>query len=195
MRILVRGGSIPAGHGVKRGYVRILEESLAGAGVEIINRSGFRETTFDGVRTFREDIDILRPDILLLHFGVDDAFQSVYRSEFQENTVQIIRLARERFDPVVVLVTGQTFDDPYDMEAVSIYYTSLRIVAGDLGCELVPVHHHWAGYLRENSLRSADLVLSDSRYPNERGHEVIAGAIIPKLRRILDRETGRIQIP
>jgi lysophospholipase L1-like esterase len=195
VRILVRGGSTPAGHGVTRGYVRIMEEAFSGAGVEVISRSRFRETTFDGVRTFHEDIDIYRPDVLLLHFGIDDAFQSVYRSEFQENMVQIIRLARERFDPVVVLATGQTFDDPYDMEAVSIYYASLRIVAADLACELVPVHHQWAGHLSENGIKCADLVLSDSRYPNEKGHEVIAGAVIPKLQRILDREAGRIKIP
>ena len=185
MRILVRGGSIPAGHGVEKGYVRLVEETLGPEGVEVVNRSRFRETTFDGVRTFYEDIDAFRPDILLLHFGIDDAFQCVYRSEFQENTVQMIRLVRERFNPVVVLATSQTFDDPYDMDAVSIYYGSLRIVSRDLGCEFVPVHHHWAGFLRENCLRNADLVLSDPRHPNEKGHAVIAGAILPGLRKVL----------
>ena len=99
--------------------------------------------------------------------------------------VQMIRLARERFNPIVVLATSQTFDDPYDMDAVSIYYGSLRIVSRDLGCEFAPVHHHWAGYLRENCLKSEDLVLSDPRYPNEKGHEVIADAIVPALRSAL----------
>lgn len=191
MRILIRGGSIPAGHCVTRGYVRIVEEAFAGTKVEVINRSRYRETTFDGVRTFHEDIGVFKPDILLLHFGVDDAFQIVYRSEFQENTVQMIRLARERFNPVVVLATSQTFDDPYDMQAVSIYYGSLRTVAEDLRCELISVHHHWAGYLEENRLRCSDLVLLDPRYPNERGHEVIAAAVLPKLRMIVDEGTGR----
>ena len=191
MRILVRGGSIPAGHGVTRGYVQIVKEVFAGTDTEVVNRSGFRETTFDGVRTFYQEIDVLKPDVLLLHFGVDDAFQVVYRSEFQENTVQMIRLARERFDPIVVLATAQTFDDPYDMDAVSIYYRSLRIVAEDLKCEFVPVHHHWAGYLEENRLKSADLVLADPRYPNELGHEVIAEAVFPRLRAIVSGNTSR----
>jgi len=192
VRILIRGGSIPAGHCVTRGYVRIVEEAFAGTNVEVINRARFRETTFDGVHTFHEDIGALKPDVLVLHFGVDDAFQIVYRSEFQENTVQMIRLARERFNPIVVLATSQTFDDPYDMQAVSIYYRSLRTVAEDLNCEFIPVHHHWAGYLQENRLKCSDLVHSDPRYPNERGHEVIAAAMLPKLRAIVVNKTGRL---
>ena len=93
MKLLIRGGSIAAGHGVIRSYVDILTESLPTIGVNLINRSRYQETSFDGIGTFTEDIDFFRPDILLIHFGVDDAFGYVYRSEFQENIIQMIRLA------------------------------------------------------------------------------------------------------
>ena len=181
MKLLIRGGSIAAGHGVIKSYVDILTEALLKKGIEMINRSRYRETSFDAIGTFNDDIDIFRPDILLVHFGVDDAFQYVYRSEFQENLVQIIRLARLRFNPVIFLATSHTFDNPNDMDAVNIFYKSLRIVASDLGCELIPVHSYWAGYLEEQNLSSKDLVQSDSRYPNERGHEVIAEAMLKRL--------------
>jgi hypothetical protein len=72
------------------------------------------------------------------------------------------------------------------MDAVNIFYRSLRIVASDLGCELIPVHNYWAGYLEENNLCSTDLVLSDSRYPNERGQQVIAEAILTWLSKMFD---------
>jgi hypothetical protein len=72
-----------------------------------------------------------------------------YRSEFQENLVQMIRLARLRFNPVIFLATSHTFDNPHDMDAVYIFYRSLRIVASDLGCELIPVRSYWAGYLKK----------------------------------------------
>ena len=173
MKLLIRGGSIAAGHGVIRSYADIITASLFKKGIEVINCSRFRETTFDGVGTFDEDIDFFRPDILLIHFGVDDAFQHVYRSEFQENLVRMIKLARARFNPMVFLATSHTFDDPYEMDAVYIFYRSLGIVASDLGCELIPVHHYWAGYLEEHNLSSKDLVLSDPRYPNERGHQIL----------------------
>jgi len=181
MRLLIRGGSIAAGFGVTKSYVDILTQSLLDKGVEVINRSRYKETSFDGIETFNEDIANFQPDILLIQFGVDDAFGYVYRSEFQENIVQMIRLARLRFNPVIFLVTSHTFDNPHDMDAVNIFYKSLRIVASDLNCELIPVHSYWAGYLTEQNLSSKDLVLSDSRYPNERGHEVIAEVIIKYL--------------
>ena len=185
MKLLIRGGSIAAGHGVKKCYADILKESLLKKGIEVINRSRYKETSFDGIGTFNEDIDFA-PDILLINFGVDDAFGYVYRSEFQENIVQMIRLARLRFNPVILLATSHTFDNPDDMDAVNIYYRSLRIVASDLHCELIPVHNYWAGYLEEQNLSSKDLVLSDSRYPNERGHQVIAEAIMKWLGNVFD---------
>lgn len=178
MKLLVRGGSIAAGYGVVKSYVDIITEFLRQAEIEVINRSRYRETSFDGIGTFNEDIDFFRPDMLLVHFGVDDAFHYVYRSEFQENLVQMIRLARMRFNPVIFLATSHTFDDPHDMDAVYIFYRSLNIVATDLDCELIPVHRHWAAYLERHHLRSRDLVLPDSRYPNDEGHRVIAEAMM-----------------
>jgi len=178
MKLLIRGGSIAAGYGVKKGYVEILQDLLRDNDIEVINRSRYRETSFEGIETFQEDIGRFRPDILLVQFGVDDAFEYVYRSEFQENIVQLIRLARLRFHPEIFLATSHTFDNPYDMEAVHIFYKSLRIVASDLECGLIPVHHYWAGYLEEHHLCSRDLVMEDCRYPNECGHKVIAEAIL-----------------
>jgi lysophospholipase L1-like esterase len=187
MKLLIRGGSIAAGHGVIRSYSDILTQSLLERGIAVVNRSKYQETTFDGIATFKEDIDIYKPDILLIQFGVDDAFQCVYRSEFQENVVQIIRRARARFNPRIVLATCHTFDNPKDMDAVSIFYRSLAITASDLGCELIPVHRYWVSYLEEHHLCNKDLVQTDSRYPNERGHEVIAEAMTNWLSKILDR--------
>lgn len=185
MKLLIRGGSIAAGYGATRRYADIVAERLLPRAVEVIVRSRHRETTFDGVATFVVDIDPFRPDILLFSFGVDDAFQGVYRSEFQENLVQMIRLARVRFGPQVVLATSHTFDDPYDMDAVNIFYRSLSTVASDLDCLLIPVHHHFAGYLEEKGLTGKDLTGPDPRYPNDRGHEVIAEAILKGLSKLL----------
>jgi len=185
MKLLLRGGSIAAGYGVRTGYADILRNSLAGKGIDVINRSGFRQTSFDGIETFRQDLEGAVPDILLIHFGVDDAFQCVYRSEFQENIVRMVNMARESFNPFILLATSQAFDDPYDMDAVCIFYRSLRIVASDLGCELIPVHSWWAGYLEEHHLQGKDLLLADTRYPNERGHQVIAEVILRWLDKIL----------
>ncbi|MBN2298906.1 MAG: SGNH/GDSL hydrolase family protein [Deltaproteobacteria bacterium] len=185
MKILIRGGSISAGFGVEKGYVDILEGFCRSSRIEFINRSRVQDTSFDGIWSFYEDIDPYRPDILMIHFGIDDAFHPVYRSEFKENLVRMVRLARERFDPVILLPTSHTFDNPYDMDAVNIYYRTIREVSLDLDCEMIPVHTFWAGHLLENGLTNAELVQRDTRYPNEAGHDIIARAILIALRRIV----------
>lgn len=177
MKLLIRGGSIAAGCGVSRSYADILRESLLPREIGVINRSRCGETSFDGIDTFDQDIDAVKPDLLLIHFAVDDAFGYVYRSEFQENLVQMVRLARHRFQPRIFLATSHTFDNPYEMDAVNIFYRSLRIVAADLACTFIPVHRYWAAYLEEHHLQSRDLTGPDARYPNERGHRVIARAM------------------
>lgn len=177
--LLVRGGSIPAGFGVKSSYIDILKHRYTQ--IDIINRSRVKDNSFQGVWTFNEDIDVFAPDILMIHFGIDDAYQPVYRSEFKENLVQIVRLARKRFNPEIILLTSHPFDNQYEMEMIYIYYRVIREVAVDLSCDLIPVHSYWAGEIEEKGLHTSDYIQQDSRYPNEAGHEVYAKAIIPKI--------------
>lgn len=179
-KLLIRGGSIPAGYGVRRTYVDILRDTIAA--LEIVNRSRIKDTSFQGVWSFQEDIDIHRPDILMLHFGIDDAYQPVYRSEFKENLVQIVRLARKRFDPEIILLTSHPFENPYDMEMIYIYYRTIREVAVDLNCDLVPVHVFWSGIIEENGESLPGYLQEDCRYPNERGHGLYAEAVVNKLK-------------
>lgn len=186
MKLLIRGGSIAAGFGVIKSYADIMADALLAKGIEVINQSRHKETSFDAIGTFNEDIDCFQPEMLLVQFGVDDAFGYVYRSEFQENIVQMIRLARLRFNPLIFLATSHTFDHPDDMAAVNIFYRSLRMVASDLGCQLIPVHLHWAGYLEEHHLDNTSFVLPDSRYPNEKGHQLMAETIMRWLDKTFD---------
>jgi len=71
------------------------------------------------------------------------------------------------------------------MDALQIFYRASREVAVDLACELIPVHTFWAGYLLDTGLKNSDLVLSDTRYPNEHGHRVFAEAVSRRLDRVI----------
>ena len=90
--LLIRGGSIAAGMHKTCSYPYLLSDELARHGIEVVNRSQRGDTSFEAVRTFYDDIDPYRPNILLLHFGVDDMYRPVYRSEFKENLVQVVEL-------------------------------------------------------------------------------------------------------
>jgi hypothetical protein len=105
----------------------------------------------------------------------------VYRSEFKENLVQIVRLARKRFNPEIILLTSHPFDNQYEMEMIYIYYRVIREVAFDLSCDLIPVHALWAGEIEDKGLSVSSLLQHDIRYPSEAGHELYAQNIIPKI--------------
>ncbi len=185
MKILIRGGSIAAGFGVTTGYVDHLQAFCASRGVEVINRSGYRQTTFDALWSFDEDIEPVSPAILVLHFGIDDAFHPVYRSEFKENLVQLVRRARTRFAPEIFMLTSHLLPDRYEMDAVNTYYRAIHEVCRDLDCEMVPVHIYWARYLERHVLSILDPLQFDARYPNEEGHIIYAEALITCLGGIL----------
>lgn len=189
MLLLIRGGSIAAGIGAKCSYVDILRQHFASRDIKIINRSRARETSFQGVWSYDEDIAPYKPDIFLLHFGMDDAFHPVYRSEMKENLVRIIRRVREQCDAHIALATSHTFANIYDTDAVNIYYRTIREVCMDLHCELIAVHTYWAGHLWEHGISHAELLQSDDRLPNEDGHKLYAQAILPHIERLFLPET------
>jgi len=47
----------------------------------IYNISRYGDTSFDGVWDF-DKIRVCQPDLLILHFGIDDIYYRVYRSDF-----------------------------------------------------------------------------------------------------------------
>lgn len=183
MKLLIRGGSISAGKGVLISYADLLKSHLAARGIEVINVSREGDTSFEGVWTYHDDIDPIKPDLLLLHFGIDDIYRPVYRSEFKENLVQLVRICRNRFNPQIFLSTSLPFDSDYEMQSALIYYRTIREVAYDLRCFLIPVHFLIAEQLDDNRLKLSDIVQNDDRYPNETGHRILF-EIISK--RILD---------
>jgi hypothetical protein len=180
-RLLIRGGSIAAGENTARGYADILRDWCSQHGIEFTNCSRAGENSFDAVRSFSDDIALFKPDILIIHFGLDDAFGCVYKSEFKENLVQLVRRSRERFQPAIIMPTSQSFESLYYLQPAYFYYQIICDVCRDLSCEMVPVHAHWNGLIMEKGLKHADLVQENVLYPNERGHRVFAEALISRL--------------
>jgi len=184
-RLLIRGGNIAAGCGVERGYANSIRDWCSERGIEFINCSRPGENSFDAVRSFPDDIALFKPDILIIHFGLDDAFGCVYKSEFKENLVQLVRRSRELFHPIIIMPTSQSFESLYYMQPAYFYYQIIRDVCRDLQCGMVPVHAHWNALIMEKGLAHSDLVQENVLYPNERGHEIFAEALIPRLERMV----------
>lgn len=183
MILLIRGGSISAGYGCLNPYPEIVKTHFENS-ITIYNKSNNRDTSFDAIETFKDDIAPYKPDILTLHFGIDDAYHPVFRSEFKENIVQTIRVSRQFFKPKIVLMTSHSFENPIFMDEVYIYYRALREIAVDMDCFLLPIHIIWDGLINDNEYRHSDLVQNDVRFPNEAGHLIYANALINLIHQI-----------
>jgi lysophospholipase L1-like esterase len=183
-KIVIRGGGVVAGKGVVRSYADIIRDELHGK-IELINISKDRDTTFDLLWEFDKEIGVYQPDILFLHFAIDDMYFPVYRSEFKENLVQIVRLVRKSFNTEIFLLTSHPFINEYDMNSIDIYYRVIREVSVDLDLSMIPIHTYFSGYLWENNIKLSELLQEDVRYPNEKGHQLYAKIILNKLEKII----------
>jgi hypothetical protein len=136
------------------------------------------------VRSFEHDIAPFSLRLLIIHFGIDDAFGCVYKSEFKENLVRMVKSARACCDPVIFMPTSQSFESSYYMQPARFYYQIISDVCVDLGCEMVPVHACWNRIVEEQGVMHADLVQQNVLYPGERGHAIFAKALIKRLEMI-----------
>jgi hypothetical protein len=186
MKILISGGSIASGYKADQSYAEIIHDSLISYNVELINASAPLENSFHAVRSFEEKVVPVKPDIILLHHGIDDAYHPVYRSEFKENLVQFIRLAQKSFSTEIVLTTSHPFKDEFMMNEVNIYYKTVREVAHDLNCGYIPLHILWYSLLEEMQIKHEDCFDIDERYPNNKGHFLYAKAIQPVLLKMIE---------
>jgi lysophospholipase L1-like esterase len=182
--IVIRGGSLPAGHFVSQSYVDILKNDTLLHHHNIINISKKGDSSFEGVWQF-DSVLLHKPDILILHFGMDDIYRPVYRSEFKENLVRMVQKSREAFIQHIILPTLHLVRNRFDMDAVDVFTRTVREVALDMDCLLATVHIEWINYLYETGTTIDSLLTIDDRYPNEQGHRLIAEAIKKKLIHVL----------
>lgn len=182
--IVIRGGSLPAGHCVSQSYVDILKNDTIFNHHTIVNISKKGDSSFEGVWQF-DSVLSHKPDILILHFGMDDIYRPVYRSEFKENLVRMVQKSREASIQHIILPTLHLVRNRYDMDAVDVFTRTVREVALDMDCLLATVHIEWINYLYETGTTIDSLLTIDDRYPNEQGHRLIAEAIKKKLIHVL----------
>lgn len=74
MKLLIRGGAIARGKHVAANYSHILSNNQLLNKLEINNISREDDNSFDAVWTFDTDIAPHKPDILLVHYGMNDAY-------------------------------------------------------------------------------------------------------------------------
>lgn len=137
----------------------------ASAGVPIVNLGVSGDTSGNGLARVQQVID-LKPDIVIVVLGGNDALQRVPVEETEENLAMLLKKITDAgIRPILIGVIGGFPKDPY----VSMY----ERLAERFGAELVP------NVL--SGLIGNDEYMSDAIHPNGAGYARMAERILPVL--------------
>ena len=172
--MVILGDSLAAGYGVEKGegFVWLLNKRL---GITITNLSTSGITSGDSLARVKDEVLPLKPALVMLELGGNDALQKVDPARTRENLATMIKEIQAEGIPVILIgVRGGVFSDDF-----AEMYEGL---AEELETGYVPD-------LLEGILTHPELKL-DSVHPNARGHVMLADKVEPELRRVWEAVGG-----
>ena len=165
-RIVAFGDSLVAGSGAPEGsgLVDILSSTTQ---VPIQNMGVAGNTTEDGLARVQELLDV-RPDMVILLLGGNDALRKVPLAQTTANLDSILKTVSDEGINIVLLAPpGGLLRDPY----AQVYKT----LAKKYSTELVP--NVLSGILGRSEF------MSDTVHPNSRGYKKMSEKVLPALNR------------
>lgn len=168
--IVVLGDSLAAGYGVKEGesFIALLGKRLS---IEITNLSTVGITTEAAKPKIKKEVLGLKPSLVIIELGGNDALQKVDPKATEANLQSMIEEVQQDKIPILLLgIKGGLTSDP-----LATIYQGLS-------------KKYQTGYVAnilDGILTSPSLKL-DSVHPNALGHEKLADKVEPELRRILE---------
>jgi len=181
---VILGDSLTAGFGLlsNRAFPALIEQKFADEGYEglsVVNAGQSADTTAGGLRRVDQLLDP-PVKILVVALGGNDALRGLTVQDTRENLRQIIERARGR--GVQVMLCGMqaptNLGQDYQAAFRQLYFDLLR----DYQRQIVYVEFLLEGVAGNPALNQADGI-----HPNEEGSKVIAEALYPHLRGMVDR--------
>lgn len=169
--VVMLGDSLGAGFELRpeEGFVALLGQRL---GISIVNLSKSGSTTEQALPRIKAEVLPLKPSLVMLELGGNDALQRVERAKVRENLATMIKELHAEGIPVILLgVRGGLLRDGYEgmFESLAEEYET-GLVADILD-----------GVLSDPSLKI------DHIHPNAKGHIKLADRIEPELRRVWEQ--------
>jgi lysophospholipase L1-like esterase len=168
--IVCFGDSYTEGMGasISEAYPARLETVLKG--IKVINAGVSGETAEEGLLRIHEDVLARQPDLVIVEFGVNEAFRGYPVEEALRNIEKIVQKIRSQGASVIVVgVHFGSFQENFDQGLKMIaekYKTGLVLDA--LG-----------GILDDPSLKS------DAYHPNAEGYGMMAERILPEVEKLI----------
>jgi len=182
VNIVVHGHSVPAGYfrtprvDKYNSYPHLmglgLNERYPHAVINVIVTAIGGEASPAGAARFERDVLSLRPDLLLIDYGLNDRGPGLERSERAWR--QMIEAALERGIPVIALTPTAdqraNMDDPAD--PLNRHASLIRELAEEYDIALVDSYAGFKQHVAEGGeLRD---IMSTGNHPNRRGHDIVA---------------------
>ncbi len=177
-RVLVLGDSIAAEYGLTRGsgWVTLLADQ-AGDRARFVNASISGETTAGGRSRLPGLLAELRPDIVIIELGANDALRGLQLDASEQNLEAMVGAAQQAGARVLVL--GMQVPPNYGRRYTERFAGIFEAVARRNGAVLVP-------FLLEKVADGLDYFQDDRIHPNETAQPLIASTVWPALEPLLD---------
>jgi acyl-CoA thioesterase-1 len=182
--IVALGDSLTAGYGVKEkeSYPVRLEKKLLEDGWHwrVINAGICGETSVETLGRI-DAVLKLKPDIVILEIGVNDAFRGIDPQLTRNNIDETVRILREH--RVTVVLAGMRMLTNTESEFNKAFAAIYPAVALEHGLILIPFF--LAGVAGEPSLTKTDGI-----HPVAKGYRIVTETVYPYLLQALERKTA-----
>lgn len=199
VKIITLGDSITKGvrSGVKaeETFAALAAKSLKEMGIaaEVTNVGIGGERTDQALVRLEKDVIARRPQVVTIMYGTNDSYvdqgKSVSRitaHEYRDNLVQLVeRLRRAGIQPVLMTeprwgaAAKANGAGEHPNLRLEKYVEECREVAKELRVPLVDHYAHWSQ--KEKEGQDLGAWTTDQCHPNPRGHEEMAGLIVPEI--------------
>lgn len=183
--LVVLGDSLSAEYGLPRdtGWVALLRQRLATERIDysVANASVSGDTTSGGRARLPAVLQRLKPSIVVIELGANDALRGVPLATTERNLRDIIADAR-RARALVVLV-GMYVPPNYGPDYTQKFHAVYTRLSKDLGVPLVP-------FLLAGIENKPDMFQSDQIHPARQAQGVLLDNVWPTLKPLLGKPRG-----
>ncbi len=182
IRIVCHGHSVPAGYFLNgkvetfNAYPHLLHVALnlkyPNAVINVINTAIGGENSLQGVKRFKSDVLLLRPDVVTIDYSLNDRAYKL--QEVRDAWKEMILTAKEKGILVVLLTpTPDLSENILDPKTkLALHSLQVRELAKELNVRLVDSYQKFF----ELKASGTDLkpLMSQGNHPNRTGHQIVA---------------------
>ena len=179
-KLLILGDSISAGYGLKKSenWVQLLDVSLrlSGNELKIINSSISGDTTIGGLSRIEQDLEIHKPNYVLVELGGNDALRGYPIEKIKNNLLKIIDAAfLAKANPIIMQIR---IPPNYGKNYVAAFESIYSEIAQEKKIPLLT-------FLLEKVALDKSLMQLDGIHPNQKAQKIIANQVKEELLSII----------